>query len=466
MCQFLELSGLAQFVAPSYGAQRKVTVAMEETITEFGREEQERLSQDMTSKQITVCEDETFHPSVCLVAIDPVSNFILLEQYADNRQGETWTNALAEATAGLPIEIVQSTSDEGRGLLRHVETDLGVHHSPDLFHVQQELVRGTSGVLTSKTRQAEEAVAETTERLSARREAQVAYEERGDLACASEQAEQLAQAEVQEQAARRTLETAQSWQERAKAAIQGINATYHPYDLETGAARSAEEVSASLEQCFAEIEAVATEAELSKSCHDRIAKAKRVKSAMVATVAFFWLTVEAKIEALELTKEIEQTVYDNLIPGIYLHLVSEKAQDAEQGRVFQNKSEELLASVRNRDGLLADLELEEKVVIEQVALECAQLFQRSSSCVEGRNGQLALRHHSLHRISDRKLAALTTTHNYFVKRSDGTTAAERFFGAKPKNLFEWLLDHVELPGRPAQKRLQTQRKEYLVLTGV
>jgi len=187
---------------------------------------------------------------------------------------------------------------------------------------------------------------------------------------------------------------------------------------------------------------------------------------MVATVAFFWLTVEAKIEALELTKEIEQTVYDNLIPGIYLHLVSEKAQDAEQGRVFQNKSEELLASVRNRDGLLADLELEEKVVIEQVALECAQLFQRSSSCLEGRNGQLALRHHSLHRISGRKLAALTTTHNYFVKRSDGTTAAERFFGAKPKNLFEWLLDHVESPGRPAQKRLQTKRKEYLVLTGV
>jgi hypothetical protein len=32
--------------------------------------------------------------------------------------------------------------------------------------------------------------------------------------------------------------------------------------------------------------------------------------------------------------------------------------------------------------------------------------------VEGRNGQLALRHHSLHRLREQKLAALTTVHNY------------------------------------------------------
>jgi len=96
-----------------------------------------------------------------------------------------------------------------------------------------------------------------------------------------------------------------------------------------------------------------------------------------------------------------------------------------------------------------------------VAQECAELFQRSSSCVEGRNGQLALRHHSLHRLRDQKLEALTTVHNYFVRRSDGTTAAERFFGAKPGNLFEWILERVDLPGWPAQKRSEPKPKGYL-----
>jgi hypothetical protein len=27
---------------------------------------------------VTVCEDETFHPAICLVALEPVSGFILL----------------------------------------------------------------------------------------------------------------------------------------------------------------------------------------------------------------------------------------------------------------------------------------------------------------------------------------------------------------------------------------------------
>lgn len=462
VCLFLELSGLEQFVAASYGSQQQVTVVMEEAVVEFGQEEQQRLAKDMEPKQVTVCEDETFHPAVCLVAIEPVSNFILLEQYADNRQAETWTSSLAEATADLSIEIIQSTSDEGKGLLRHVEVDLGAHHSPDVFHVQHELVKGTSGALASKMRQAEQAVAEAAKQVGAHQEAQAACQEAEGAECPPELAAQLAQAQEQEQAAQPVLETAAAQQERARQAIQGIGAAYHPYDLETGAARNAKDVSTSLEQHFAEIETVATETGLSESCVKRIAKAKRVVGAMVATIAFFWLSVRAKVEALSLAPEVERAVYDNLIPGIYLHLVSEKAQHAEQRHALQRKSEELLAPLRARDGPLGDLEPEEKLVIERVAQECAHLFQRSSSCVEGRNGQLALRHHSLHRISNRKLAALTTTHNYFVKWSDGTTAAERFFGAKPKNLFEWLLDRVDLPGRPAQKRSQPQRKEYLV----
>ena len=139
VCLFLELTGLAAFVAGSYGAQHKVSVTMEEVVSAFGEEEQARLADGMAAKQITVCQDETFHPQVCLVAIEPVSNFLLLEQYADDRKGETWTAAMTAATAGLPIEIIQSTSDEGRGLLRHVKEDLGIHHSPDQFHVQYEL---------------------------------------------------------------------------------------------------------------------------------------------------------------------------------------------------------------------------------------------------------------------------------------------------------------------------------------
>lgn len=456
VCKFLELSGLAPFVAASYGAQQKVTVAIEEAVVEFGKEERKHLAEGMESKQITVCEDETFHPEVCLVAIEPVSNFILLEQYADDRQAKTWTSAMEEATEGLQVEIVQSTSDEGKGLLRHVKVDLGVHHSPDVFHVQHEVVKGISGSLASKERKEKRMVSKAAEKV---RKVQQAVEESSGVS--EELRKRFTEARREEQAAQRALEVASTQRERARQAIQGISASYHPYDLETGSERSAEEVFVSLEEHFAEIEAVAQEAQLSENAFKRIAKAKKVVVAMVATIAFFWHTVRATVEALELAAEIEQAMYHRMIPGIYLHLASEKVEDAKQKHVLQSKLEELLAPLRAKDGPLNGLEAEEWATIEKVAQECALLFQRSSSCVEGRNGQLALHHHRLHRISGRKLAALTAVHNYFLKRENGTTAAERFFGARAKDPFEWVLEHVELPGRPAKKRVQPQRRGYL-----
>ncbi len=463
VCLFLELAGLDQFVAASYGAQQQVSVAMEESVVAFDKEEKKRLATDMEAKQITVCEDETFHPEVCLVAIEPVSNFILLEQYADNRKAKTWTQAMEKATEELPVEITQATSDEGPGLLCHVKENLGAHHSPDIFHVQNEVVKGTSGALASKKRQAEKAVVKADKEASRyQKKREVLLKKKEIPECLPELDEKIEQAQEQVRDTQQALETAAEHQERARKAIRGISEVYHPYDLETGTPKSAEEVSAALELHFAEIEAVATEAHLSERCIKRIEKAKRVTVDMVATVAFFLLTVRAKVEALSLAPEVEKAMYHNLIPAIYLHLVTEKTQDVEQRSVLQRKSEELLLPLLSSHGPLADLVAEEKVVLETVAQECAQLFQRSSSCVEGRNGYLALYHHSLHRLGDRKLAALTTVHNYFIKRQDGTTAAERFFGSRPKDLFGWVLDQVDLPGYPARKRSRPKPKEFLI----
>jgi hypothetical protein len=85
------------------------------------------------------------------------------------------------------------------------------------------------------------------------------------------------------------------------------------------------------------------------------------------------------------------------------------------------------------------------------------LFQRSSSCVEGRNGQLALRHHHLNQFRPGKLRVLTILHNDLIPRRDGTTAAERFFGAKLQDLLEYVLDRLDVPARPAAPRPNRNR---------
>ena len=134
--------------------------------------------------------------------------------------------------------------------------------------------------------------------------------------------------------------------------------------------------------------------------------------------------------------------------GYYLQYVANKEKDPERKLSISHKSQELLSVLYQRDGPLSDCAGEEIRYLERSAKECAQLYQRSSSCVEGRNAQLSLHHHGIHRLSNRKLKALTAVHNYYIKRSDGTTAAVRFFEAKPKDMFECLLDHMNLPARP------------------
>ena len=140
----------------------------------------------------------------------------------------------------------------------------------------------------------------------------------------------------------------------------------------------------------------------------------------------------------------------SLLAGWYLRHVARKVAGASERSVVRALAEGCLARVRAP----ARLAVEAWAEAQSAARRCAGWFQRSSSCVEGRNGQLELRHHSLHRLSRRKLAVLTALHNYWMKRADGTTAAERFFGSKPEDLFEWLLERLDMPARPAPRRVR------------
>jgi hypothetical protein len=122
----------------------------------------------MPQQQISLCEDETFHPQICLVAIEPVSNYLLLEEYSPKRDAETWNQALDERLAGWSVTVWQVTSDEAKALIAHAEKHLGAQHSPDLFHVQHETVQATGLALAGQTRRAHQAVAAAQQQTAAR----------------------------------------------------------------------------------------------------------------------------------------------------------------------------------------------------------------------------------------------------------------------------------------------------------
>jgi hypothetical protein len=404
-------------------------------------------------RSITLCQDETFHPQICLVALEPVSGFIVLEKYVAHRDAETWTSATKQALAGLSVRVRQSTSDEGAALRKHAQEGLDAVHSPDLFHVEHELHGATVLALIQRLKRATtayEAALAATARAHHQQDQWLARKHGPGRP--PNFAKRIEEAVEAEQDAEHAMTQAQQDREGMQRAINRISAVYHPYDLTTGSARSGQLVEQELAACFADIDAIAQRAGFPQNVLARIDKARRVVDKMVETIHFVRVTTAARLAALGLHPDQLRVVIEGLLPAMYLERVAGKAASAEERNTLHDRAVELVAPCHQPDGPLAQLKQPEKKLLLSVVQDLADLFQRSSSCVEGRNGHLALFHHGQHRIPDKKLQALTVVHNFHARRDTGDTAAERFFGVPHDRLFDRLLTRLPMLPRPAHAR--------------
>ena len=120
-----------------------------------------------------------------------------------------------------------------------------------------------------------------------------------------------------------------------------------------------------------------------------------------------------------------------------------------EGEPLRALAERLRTPLFESGGALSALSPMEQNQLKHKAKTLAEVFQRSSSNVEGRHGYLSLRNHQLRGLDHpRKRACLTAIPPFFLTRPDGTTAAERFFGQKPRPMFAALLAAVEIPPAP------------------
>ena len=451
VCLLLKLTALERFVAASYGIQHQVNRQVEEAIVTYRREESSRLAKDMPAKDITLAKDETCTGGLCLVAADPKSNYIVLEQAAQGRDQDTWQALMEKALSGLNCQVIQSTSDEAPGLLAYVEHHLGAHHSPDLFHVQHELVKAVSGPMATKQRAAAKAVSEAQARLEQAQEhlAPTGDEPNSQAPKSSPKAPlSLEQAQHQAQAARQELARLSGQREQVAQSIRGIGQAYHWVDLERGVRRNGQLIAANIQRHSDTIRGVAQHEALSQSCFDRIDKAQRGVPKMQATIDFVSGYGRNQVRKLDLVPSVAYALHAHLMPACYLERVAQP-RTVSAGEPLRKLAEQLRTPLFEPGGRLAELNPTEQRQLMQQAQELAEVFQRSSSNVEGRNGSLSLRNHQLRGLDrPRKRECLTAVHNFFLTRPDGTTAAERFFGQKPRSMFAVILDSVDLPPAP------------------
>ena len=373
VCQFLELSGLSAFVGASYGAHQPeravspvqskksafvgasygahqgLNAALEEAVVAIASEQRAALGQHMAHRQITVCEDETFPPQVCLVAREPVSGFVLLEPYAANRQAATWTQALRAALVGLNVTVIQGTGDEATALCRPVEVEWAAHRSPDLFHGQYEVSKATSLSLARQVRQAAATVVAAQAVVAAQRATRQAYEEQSPRPRGRPPAfttridaalSDLAQAET-------AHIQAQARQGEARELVRELGILYHPYDLEHGQAQSVEQVAQRLNDVWTRLRRIASDAQLPARARERLAKAQRLTTQLLATIPFFFTTLQWQVEALALPSPLERALVEQLIPALYLERLASRSTHAEPRHRLRKLSQQLLEPLRH-----------------------------------------------------------------------------------------------------------------------
>jgi hypothetical protein len=447
----LRITGLDRFVGASYGVQPQVHGRGEEAIVAYRREERARLAHERPAKASTVAHEETCTGGLCLGGIAPVSHDSFLEQTAQARAHDTWPTLREHALAGLNWRVSHSTSEEAPGLLASGAHHLGAQHSPDLFPGQPALSQAVSAPMAAKQRAAAQAApkAEETRKRGHERldTPDTASAQRGP-GRAPQAPPGLEPVGQQVAAARHAPQRRSAQRETVTQRLRAMGHAYHVGDLARGGRRNGTRSAEDIPRHLDTIRTVAAQALLSATCLDRLEKAERVGPKMPATIACVSGEVRQQVRQLDVAPPVSYARHAPLMPSWSLERVA-STRTVPAGEPRRALAERLRPPLCAPGGTLRALPPAAPDRLKQEAAQLAAVLQRSSATVEGRHGDLSLSNHQLRGLDHpRKRAWLTAVHHFFLTRPDGTTAAERFFGQKPRSMLTAILASVDIPPAP------------------
>ena len=443
----LTLAGLGRRVACSPSHLRGKVVAMCRLMQEFEREQTAALGPTMPHRDLTLSPDEMFRcRKMILTAPDPVTGMLLVHQTADHRDAITWADTIRCGTQGLNITLVALCADRAGGIQSAAEQLLGVAFYPELFHVQHGLRtafrRPVQHQLTSAHKACSKAAGKAL-RLGLPPDAETPNIDPAESPALH--------------AAVQALNTAQEAWRHAQEAHQTLgevnrklSLALHPVCLHTGALLDPDFVEGTVEDLFRQLDPLA--ARLGEKCEKALRSAREVIPAWKNMVTQWHARVTARVHQEVMSIELRALLRTCLIPAYYLAWVSARNHLPAAVRTYlRARSDEMFRSVA------AHAEWKElphglRVHLASVARDCARLFVRSSSPTEGHNAWTSPRLFRHHGVRDEWLAALKVVHNFLLRRADGTTAGQRFYGRPHEDLVEYLCARMPLPPLPRNRR--------------
>lgn len=450
--RFLEYAKLDSYVASSHAVLHERLSALEAGFIQKCDEEQARLAQAMEEPTaVVVGLDETFFgPRTCLVAADLLTGFMLVETFAEARDRAAWSAAWKASTQGLKLTVKHAVSDGARGIQAFVEADLEAFRAPDLFHVMHDVGKAFACHLARRQRRAEDREEDARSVYAALGEFELRMGAQSRRGRPIDVKGRKAQARGYIASSAREVLVAKERREEFRAILGALGAAYLPVSVKTGEPKSADELGRELEEIFACLKDIAKSSGLGEHHEAYLLKAERCMPEMVAALKHFQEQVRAEIARRTSAPFEAEALARFLVPSALLAERGRNAATPEDRKTLREKSDELLGRASDQLGIsVTDPSF---LSLMRTATELAALWQRTTSSIEGRNGTLSQRHHTGRGLSEQKLKCMTHVHNYFIRRRDGTTAAERFFEKPHKDVARAALDAMGDLKRPRHSR--------------
>ncbi len=427
LSSFFRFLRLDKHIGVSPSTIRKYCKKACELLGEFQRKQEERLPSDKSLK-IVGGVDETYFEEMILVLMDLASGYLFVEEISEDKSYETWLEKATKVAEKYNIDFKFFVSDRAKQLIKLATDGFNCQSIPDLFHASHELVKLFGLNFKRKKAQIQKELAKQICALELLKNASK------DISSQKAIIKELRSQEVK-------IEKGLS---KYHEILHRLSLALHPFDIKESSKMNSAEVQVLLRAILKDAEKLRDKYNISNK-KDHLKKFKNQIDDMASLINTWWLWIDESLHDQDeaMSENFKSWLTECLLPKLYWENQAAKTKDPDLKEEYLNASDKA-QEMFHEHPLTSKFEQNEEMVL--WAKWMISNFQRTSSAVEGRNGWLSQMHHNGRGLSPNRLKALTVLHNYYLKRADGTTAAERAFRQKFPDPLEWVVSRMgELP---------------------
>ncbi len=425
---FFKLIRIFTHVGISESTIRNIADEIENKLIEFQKGHEGAINPEKPL-EVIVGADETFSDEIILVLMELASGYIFIEEVASDRTYATWMEKVQDVISKMGLRIKYVVSDRAKALIKLALKGIKCLSVPDLFHAGNEIVKLLGLSLNRKLNSIETKIEKSSSALSI-------------LITLSKGADEIrVQKLVIENLICEQVVIERNIS-RYEDLLHQLSISVHAFNIATSARQTSAQIQILLSEIVRLIKQILWECDIDDK-KKRLNKFSKQTEGIAALTDSWWVWVEESLNSYQIDDELKKWLTDVLLPCIYWKYQFTRTKNPKFKQSYKEAYENAKLNMDHHP-LTPIFENHPEWV--SWAEWMVSNFQRSSSAVEGRNGCLSQLRHNGRGLSGNRLRALTAIHNFGLRRSDGTSAAERLFKCDFPDIFEWVIELMgELP---------------------